>query len=87
MSRPIDRTLRRIPNLFPFLLILISLGLLPSSHHALNAVRALSTVLVTPVLLPLSGFLSQKLASGGKRLFRLSIGMMVLYGGMSVLTF
>lgn len=87
MSRPIDRVICRIPNLFPALLVLISLGVLPSSHHALETVRAFSILLVTPVLMPLCGLLSQKLASGGRRLFRLSVGMVVLYCAMSVLTF
>lgn len=87
MSRPIDRTLRRIPNIFPLLLVLTSVGLLPSSHHSLEAVRAFSVLTVTPVLLPVCGFLSQKLAVGRRRILRLSVGMLVLYCAMSVLTF
>lgn len=87
MSRPLDKILRRIPNLFPFLLVLTCLGVLPSSHHSLEAVRAFGTLLITPVLLPVCGLLSQKLSATARRLSCQTSGLLVLYAAMSVLTF
>lgn len=87
MSRPIDKTLLRTANLLPFLLVFCSLGLLPSSHHSLEAVRAFSMLTVTPVLLPLCGLLSQKLSATVRRMSRQTVGFLVLYCAMSVLVF
>lgn len=87
MSRPIDRTLRRIPNLLPVLMVLTCLGVLPSSHHSLEAVRVFSMLVVPPVLLPLCGFLSQKLSMIPRRITRQTAGLLVLYAAMSVLVF